>query len=458
MDRNSTSKVSPSRPGGFPTERLHPYLLISLYLFVSVFALSLLTIVQPHTDDGLIHQIGKNCALVAFILLAMQALLAARFHWMERPFGMDMLLRYHRAAAVIALGLLVLHPTLIAWGSRDWSLITGAAAPIRVWLGRTALLLLVVNVAISFWRRRMKIEFQRWRRLHNGFAIAILSLAFLHSSLMGGDLSNPWLWAFWVLAFALFWVLYLYHRAVRPALLNRSRYTVSKVRREAANVWTVELAPPEGREVPPYLPGQFQYITFFRAGGLPVEEHHWTISSTPTRSGVSSTIKESGDFTSTIGLTRPGDTATVQGPYGRFSYLVEPKASNLLFLCGGIGITPFLGMLRHMHDTGAQKDVLLLWSNRTEEDIVAREEIERIEASGVPQLRIVHFLTQPGDGWKGERGRIGGESLARHLGREDLATREVFVCCPPLMSKALIRALRDLRVPPGRIHYEGFSL
>lgn len=458
MGTESATEASPLREGNYETSHLDRYLLVFLYFFIAVSALTLLTAVQPHTDDGLLHQIGKNCALVAFVLLAMQALLAARFCWVERPFGMDMVLRYHRAAALIALGLLLLHPTFIAWGSRDWGLITGAHVEVRIWLGRVTLLLLVINVVISLWRRRMSIEFQRWRFLHNGFAVAILSLAFLHSSLMGGDLSNPTLWVFWVIAFGLFWVLYLYHKAVRPALLRRSLFTVTEVRREAENVWTVHLEPPEGQEVRPYLPGQFHYITFFRAGDLPVEEHHWTISSTPTRAGISSTIKESGDFTSTIGQTRPGDTAAMQGPYGRFSYLLDPEASDLLFLCGGIGITPLLGMLRHMHDTGSQNNVLLLWGNRTEQDIVAREELDQIAASGVPKLKIVHFLSRPGDDWKGERSRIDRESLARHVTPEDAATREVYICCPPPMSKALLRILRDLHVPSRRIHYEGFSL
>jgi predicted ferric reductase len=453
MAKESVVEARPLRMAGYGIS----YLLVFLYLFVAVFALTLLTAVQPHTDDGLLHQIGKNCALVAFVLLAMQALLAARFYWVEHPFGMDMVLRYHRAAALVALGLLLLHPTFIAWGSRDWGLFTGGHVPVRVWLGRVTLLLLVINVVISLWRRRMQLEFQRWRFLHNGFAVAILSLAFLHSSLMGADLSNPTLWVFWVIAFVSFWVLYLYHKTVRPNLLKRSRFTVTDVRRETPDVWTVHLEPPEGGKVAPYLPGQFHYVTFFRAPGLPVEEHHWTISSTPTRSGISSTIKESGDFTSMIGETRPGDTAAVQGPFGRFSYLLHPDASDLLFLCGGIGITPFLGMLRHMHDTGAQQNVLLLWGNRTEQDIVARDELEQIAASGIPKLRVVHFLSRPGDDWEGEWGRIDRGSLNRYLSSED-ASWEVYICCPPSMSKALFQILRELRVPSRRIHYEGFSL
>ncbi|HIE26514.1 TPA: hypothetical protein EYP66_04440 [Candidatus Poribacteria bacterium] len=106
-----------------------------------------------------------------------------------------------------------------------------------------------------------------------------------------------------------------------------------------------------GRSNLPLLPGQFHFIKLYREGGLPVEEHPFTISSSPTEKGfVSSTIKESGDFTATIGQTKPGDTASVQGPYGRFCngdlenkafYICGPPAmlDSILQALGALGVS-----------------------------------------------------------------------------------------------------------------------
>ena len=251
---------------------------------------------------------------------------------------------------------------------------------------------------------------------------------------------------------------YLLHKVAWPARLKRSPYTVTAVRQESPRIWTIHLEPPAGQSVYPYAPGQFHYITFRRGRGLPVEEHVWTISSTPTRPGIASTIKEVGDFTSTIGQTQVGDQADLDGPYGRCSYLFYPEDDELVFICGGIGVTPFLAMLRHMHDTGARKKVLLLWSNRTEEELVARQELDQIAASDRPHLKVVLFLTKPGPDWQGERGRINKEAVARYLEPQAEATRGAYVCCPPPMTRVVIGALRDLGIPPDRIHDEGFSL
>lgn len=431
---------------------------IGLYLLAAAAALILVAIVRPHTGDGLIHQIGKNCALVAFAILALQVILAARLKWIERPFGMDMILRFHKAMAVVALAFLLPHFTFVAWGSHRWRIIGGLDVAWPVWLGRLAFLVVVMNAIASLWRVKLRVGFERWRFLHNASGMVILCFGFVHSYKIGGDLAAYPMRIFWAAGFAVTATVYIFHKLVRPARLRRNQYTVAEVRREAPKVWTIYLEPPAGKEVFSYAPGQFHYITFRRGRGLPEEEHHWTISSAPTRPGLASTIKESGDFTSTIGLTRPGDKAEVSGPYGRFSYIVYPEENDLLFLCGGIGVTPFLGMLRHMHDAGVRKRILLLWSNKTEQDIVARAELEQIALSGVPRLQIAHFLTNPGPGWKGERGRINRDSIARYVAPEDAARRGVYLCCPQAMFRDLVRALTAMGVSGDRIHYEGFAL
>ena len=441
-----------------PNGRWSVFLRVFLYLLITVFALILLTLVRPHTDDGFIHQLGKNCALVAFIILALQVVLGARIKWIERPFGLDMIFRYHKAAGVIALCLIMLHVTLVSWGSGHWYLLTSLDVQWPVWLGRIALLALLTTVVTSLWRRKLKIEFESWRSLHNFLFVVILLFGFVHGFKIGGDLTAPALRVYWIAALAVAGTIYLFHRVFRPARLKRNSYTVTAVRQEAPRIWTIHLAPPASQSVYPYAPGQFHYITFRRGRGLPVEEHHWTISSTPTRPGIASTIKEVGDFTSTIGQTRVGDKADVDGPYGRFSYVFYPEEDDLVFVCGGIGITPFLGMLRHMHDTGARKRVLLLWSNRTEEEFVAREELDQIARSGKPELKVVLFLTNAGEDWKGERGRIGKRAIARYLEPPNGATRGAYVCCPLAMAKDVIRALQDLGIPAQHIHDEIFSL
>jgi ferredoxin-NADP reductase len=251
-------------------------------------------------------------------------------------------------------------------------------------------------------------------------------------------------------------ILFIYHRFVRPFILSRHPYKVIDVKEEADNVWTVRLAPPKDREVFDYLPGQFQFITFKRSKGLPIEEHHWTISSSPTEKGyVSSTIKALGDFTATIGETKVGDTATVHGPFGTFSHVLHPGEKALVFIAGGIGITPMMGMLRYMHDTKSNMPVVLLYGNRREEEIVFKDELKEIEKSGHPKLEVAHVLSSPDEKWKGAIGYIDREKIKKYC--EDLTGKGFYVSGPPGLVKATIKNLRDLGIGDKQIHTEIFS-
>jgi predicted ferric reductase len=302
----------------------------------------------------------------------------------------------------------------------------------------------------------LRITFEKWRVIHDTLAPAIIVLGFVHSWNIGTDIWNTPMRILWVVLPGLSMILLLYHRFVRPFILSRYPHKVIDVKEEVDKVWTVKLAPPKGREVFGYLPGQFQFITFKRRKDLPVEEHHWTISSSPTAKGyVSSTIKALGDFTATIGETKVGDTATVHAPFGRFSHVLHPDEESLVFIAGGIGVTPMMGMLRYMHDMKSNMPVVLLYGNRREEEIVFKDELKEIEKSGHPALEIVHVLSNPSENWKGEIGYIDRGKIQKYCG--EVTGKGFYVSGPPGLVKATVKNLLDLRVMDKQIHTEIFS-
>ena len=148
---------------------------------------------------------------------------------------------------------------------------------------------------------------------------------------------------------------------------------------------------------------------------------------------------------------------SVRGPYGRFSYAYRSGERDLAFIAGGIGVTPIMSMLRHMRETRADVDVLLLYANRRRQDMVFREELEQIAAGDLPRLKIVHVLSEPEADWSGESGYVDRGRLEKHMG-EGYAGKVYYVCGPPPMMKLVVGALRDMGVSAGRIEYEWFSL
>ncbi|HQJ08742.1 MAG TPA: oxidoreductase, partial [Deltaproteobacteria bacterium] len=234
-------------------------------------------------------------------------------------------------------------------------------------------------------------------------------------------------------------------------------YRVIEVRPEASDVWTIKLAPPEGRKIEEYLPGQFHFITFYRDRSLPVEEHHWTISSPPSQGEyVSSTIKALGDFTSTMGETKTGDVAAVHGAFGRFSYLFHPEERDLVFVAGGIGITPLMSMIRYMHDVRDARNVVLFYGNQKEDQIVFRDELSNIESEGYPSLKVVHVISSPEKEWTGETGYVDREKIRKHCG-DNLQGKAFYLCGPAGMLEAVASALKGMGVADRQIRTEIFS-
>jgi predicted ferric reductase len=429
-------------------------LLCVAYPLLILTPLAAFAALSPHSHHPPAAELGVDCAVVAFTILALQFVVSARLLWIEAPFGLDVLLHFHRTMAFVAMGLLCLHPLLLA-AANGWGLLIGWQARWQIWAGRLALLLLFAHATAATFRRVLRLRYETWRRLHNTAAFALLGLAFLHSLTLGDDFESTAARAVWASLLLVAGGAWAYGRFARPRLLKRTSYRVVSVTREAPRVWTVTLEPPAGRLLR-YAPGQFLFLRP-HGGAVPSEEHPFSIASSPSPGGLLSlTIKESGDFTGAIGKTRPGDLATVHGPFGRFSHVFHPNADDLVFVAAGVGITPLMSMLRSMRDQGEARRVLLVYANRGAADIVFRSELESIQAGGFPALRTVHVLSQPAADWDGPTGRLDTDSLRSLCG--GFSGKTFFICCPPVMAAGLIRGLQGAGVGPGRIHADYFWL
>lgn len=429
---------------------------ILLYIGMIIVPVGIVTIAGGVTE-GVVYELGRNTALAAFMLIFGQVLLAARIKWIERPFGLDMLLRFHKYMGMAAVALLVLHPLLLAAGSGRLDLLISLDQPWFIWMGKAGLVLLLANIGISLYSYRLKLQFETWRLIHDILAPVLIVMAFTHSLVAGEDLQHPLMRGLWIGLLIIAAGVFAWHRIIRPHLLKKRPWQVVDVQPEAPDVWTVKLSPPAGQRVYDYLPGQFQFITFYRGRGLPVEEHHWTISSSPAeKNDISSTIKALGDFTATIKDTRPGDKAAVHGPFGRFSHVLHPGETDLVFVAGGIGITPLMSMLRYMRDTKDKRSVLLLYGNPNTGQIAFRHELDEIEAGGLPRLKVVHVLSDPEEGWRGEQGLIDAEKITRTCG-PDLSGKTFYVCGPPPLVTGVVNALYNMGVSHRQIRVEIFS-
>ena len=448
---NFTQQADP-RPPWFAS-RAWGALLGTLYPVLAAAPLIIFATLNRVSDHLRTAEVGVDCAVVGLTILALQFAITARLSWVEAPFGLDVLLVFHRAMALVATALLCVHPVLVA-REEGWTLLAGVHAHWYIWLGRLTLALLLLQVIVSLSRRVIRLPYDQWRRLHNPIALAILTLGFAHSFAAGDDMHSPAVFV-WGTVIGVAFGFWLYSRVVRPKLLLRHPFRVIGVKAEAPRVWTLTLEPPGGRPFH-FAPGQFQFLRLHGAA-VSSEEHPFTIASSSARSGrISLTVKESGDFTAAIGHVRPGDRATVHGPFGRFSHTLHPDERNLVFVAGGVGITPLMSMLRYMRDRRESRLVLLAYASRSAADVLFANELEAMVAGPCPALKVVHVLANASSSWVGETGKLDADRLLGLCG--GIEGRAFYLCCPPPMAASLIRGLRRKGVSPRRIHADYFSL
>src|SRR2546430_14018532 len=96
----------------------------SLSPLLCIAPLAIFVALNPQSAQPLAAEAGVDCAVVGFTILALQFVITARLRWIEAPFGLDLLLMFHRAMALLATALLFVHPSLVASSHAAWSLLT----------------------------------------------------------------------------------------------------------------------------------------------------------------------------------------------------------------------------------------------------------------------------------------------------------------------------------------------
>jgi ferredoxin-NADP reductase len=230
--------------------------------------------------------------------------------------------------------------------------------------------------------------------------------------------------------------------------------TVTAIRPETRTVKSFTLALPQWV---PHRAGQHYDVRLTAADGYQAQRSY-SIASAPERAGqVDLTIERIADgevSTYWHDVLVVGDQVEVRGPIGGYFVWEARQAGPLLLVAGGSGVVPLMAMLRHRQAAGAQAPARLLYSARTFDDLIYRDELMGLPGDG---LEVHYALTraQP-PGWTGYARRIDPAMLAevaRPLGR----TPQVFICGPTLLVEAAANGLVQAGVPVSQIRTERFG-
>jgi len=155
-------------------------------------------------------------------------------------------------------------------------------------------------------------------------------------------------------------------------------------------------------------------------------------------------------------LVVTGDRLEVRGPIGGYFVWEVALGGPLLLIGGGSGVVPLMAMLRHRAAQHDSVPARILYSSRTSDDVIYRDELDALAAGDRGFEAFFTFTRQAPSGWTGYRRRIDAAMLSEVIKPFGMQAR-AYVCGPTLLVEAVASALVQMGLPIEQIRTERFG-
>jgi ferredoxin-NADP reductase len=242
---------------------------------------------------------------------------------------------------------------------------------------------------------------------------------------------------------------------VPPPRLHWQLAEVREILVETPRAKSIRLEVPDWQG---HLPGQHLDIRLTAEDGYQAHRTY-SIASAPEDELLTLTVEQvpNGEVSPYLACDlRSGDRFELRGPVGGYFVWTAAMGGPLCLIAGGSGVVPLMSMLRHRDRHNGRAATLLLYSSRSLEDVIYREELEGM-AHRDPRLRVVNVLTRnwPED-WTGRRGRF-DKALLGELCFPPQQHPKAFVCGPTPFVETISSFLVELGYDPPTIKTERFG-
>jgi predicted ferric reductase len=409
---------------------------------------------------GAVIAAGILCGLVATDLVLVMLVLAARVPLLDRTFGQDRMIAFHRRLGKPAFLLLVAHAVLLVLGyamvEPAWPLVEAvrlatASPAMTAAFVSLGLFALVVGTSVVLAIRR-RFAYEAWHAVHLLSYAAVLT-ALPHQITNGAVLAYGTVERVWWAG--------LYCTAFGAVVLFRVVLPLVRSVRHGLRVGWIEPVGPDavsihmvGRDLDRLDAVGGQYATWrFWTWRTWWHGHPISFSAVPTDGSVRITVRTLGAGTKRLARLRPGTFVSMEGPYGVFTDRSR-RTPNLAIVAAGIGITGARSLLEDSSLRPGEATVLLRASDE-------RQRYLWQEVIGLIRERNGTLLTMTGNRpkgvatWMSASAAASGMSLARVFPR--LADSDLYVCGAPAWSDLVIAEARALGVPREQIHVERFE-
>ncbi len=238
---------------------------------------------------------------------------------------------------------------------------------------------------------------------------------------------------------------------------GRFMLTLTKKEEIAENTYEFTFVP---EKTMPYLAGQYLEWTLpeGKKEDAKGNRRYFTIASSPTEKEIRLGVRMNdapSTFKQTLLKLQIGDIVSAGQLAGDFTLPTNPK-KKLVFIAGGIGVTPFRSMVQYILDTG-KRDVVMFYSNKKAEEVAYYDILERARTQ--MGMKTIYALTDDTRSFQGSyNGMINAEIIKKEV--PDYKERTFYISGPRGMVLAFEAALKDLGIPHSRIrtdYFPGFA-
>ncbi len=425
-----------------------------------------------------IGYVGNLFGFLTLYLFVILTVIGVRLPLLEKAFGLDRLIRLHKNVAPLAIIFASIHAIcrIIVYAKLrgegwDWDF-AFQFFPYSWDIGENALilarwaLLLLIFCSLTAQAGRFMVPFRIWKPTH-AIVYYVVAAGFVHAIVVGRDVRTSPLIVVWGMLFLAWMFCTSFRFKYLSTRAERFTWILEGVDYETHDVHTCRFI----RQGDPgtfktWKPGQFALFRMKSKLWGWSEPHPFTLSCLPEPGKLCCTVKGVGSFSRKMRIARPGTKFMCEGPYGVFTPNFE-KEKKLVLIAGGIGITPFLSIIRHVFKHNLSVSIVLIWGNKSKKDIVAYSELSRLVRSS-ERLKVVHVLSDQKitdkliketekDGFIWEQGLVSGPLIKKHIGGTSDAS--FYLCGPPPMQRFVLSELKTtLGVSPRKVKRELFIL
>jgi predicted ferric reductase len=413
-------------------------------ILIALIPVFLFIVLGSHYSISL-RTLGRIFALVGITLFALNFILSTRLKFLEETFGgMDKVYLVHGIVGGTAFMFILAHPIFLVANLIPSHIVQAASffipgGILSLDFGLIAILGLVSLIFITFFA---KIKYNHWKFTHEFmggvFAIAVLHILLVPTS-VASDNIFPGYYLFASIITAIGAIAFVYSLIIRKKL-KYAPYVVKQIKINN-NIIELELEP-EAKPIQ-YQSGQFVFLRFDNKS-LTKEPHPFSIASKSNFPIIKVFIKESGDFTNNLTSLRNGDRVSLEGPYGKFNFRNFEEKSQI-WIAGGIGITPFLGMIEELKEM-PNYNAVFIYSFK-ENYIVTKKFADEMN-----KMKNLEFVS-----WNSEK--MGNLTIGKIIeDKISLKNKDILICGPSVMKESLIKGLNELGIKKNKIHEEVFDL